>query len=796
MSVRRLLHDGWSVRGGGHDVPARVPGCVHLDLLAAGRIPDPYEGDNETGLGWIGRTGWEYTTSFDWDDDGSHFVDLECDGLDTVATVTLNGAEVGRTQNMHRRYRFGVRHLLRPGSNELSVRFEPVYDYTERMRQLLGARPAAYGEPFNLVRKMACNFGWDWGPTLVTAGIWRPIGLRSWSIARLLDVRPTATASGRVEAVVTLDNPGTTGLTLTASVAGSHGEVSVAPGQSQATIELQADQPDLWWPRGFGAQTRYPLMVSLLDSNGGELDRWEESVGFRDVAIDSTPDGDGTPYTVVVNGVPVFVRGVNWIPDDCFPSRITRSRLEQRLRQACDANVNFLRVWGGGLYESEEFYDVADELGLLVGQDFLFSCAAYPEEEPIASEVEAEARDNIARLARHPSLALWTGNNECLWGHEDWGWQSELGDRTWGAGYYLGILPLLMAELDPARPYWPGSPYSGSGRHPNHYHPNNPDHGSCHIWDVWNELDYTHYRTYTPRFVAEFGFQGPPSFATLGRGEHQKAEDGARKLQRALDRHFPPPKDRDDWHFYTQLNQARAISLGVRHFRSQMPRCMGAIVWQLNDCWPVTSWSAIDGEGHLKPMWYALRAAFADRLLSIEPADPAARPGTPLRLVAVNDSPQAWRAMATVSRLGLDGRPLAKATVEIDVPRRSRETFDLPPELSTPDDPAAELTVASVEDHRSFWFFTEDREIAYPTASLTADVSTLDGEIRVTVHARTILRDLTLFPDRLDPAATVDQAMVTLLPGESATFTVRTALPLRPQDLTSRPVLRCVNDSN
>jgi len=790
--MRRALHDGWTVRGGDHEIPAAVPGCVHLDLLAAGLIPDPYEGDNETTLGWIGRTDWVYETSFEWADDGSHFVDLECDGLDTVATIELNGSEVARTQNMHRRYRFPVRHLLVPGTNRLQVRFDSVYDYTERMRQELGPRPNAYGEPFNFVRKMACNFGWDWGPTLVTAGIWRPIGLRAWSAARLLDVRPLAGADGTVRVHVSLDNPGNRPLRLEAAVAGAEDDVTLQPGQSAATIELHADGAELWWPRGYGAQPLYELSVSIVDSDTGraELDRWRGRIGFRDISLDTAPDADGTPYTVVVNDVPIWVRGVNWIPDDCFPSRITRSRLEQRLRQACDANVNYLRIWGGGIYESHDFYDIADELGLLVGQDFLFACAAYAEEEPMASEVEAEARDNVTRLARHPSLVLWTGNNECLWGHEDWGWKEQLGERTWGAGFYLGILPLLMVELDTSRPYWPGSPHSGSvGRHPNQ-----PEHGNCHIWDVWNTHDYTHYRTYAPRFVGEFGFQGPPTFSTLERGEHQKAENGELKLRRALDAHMPTPGDRDDWHFYTQLNQARAISLGVRHFRAQSPRCMGAIVWQLNDCWPVTSWSAIDGEGRLKPMWYALRSAFVDRLLTIEPGPDC------LKLVAVNDSGHPWRTLATVSRLGLDGRPLAKATVAIDVAERLCDSFDLPPELSIPDDPASELVVASLYpgDGRAFWFFAEDRDISYPEASFTTDLSGGDGEIRVTVHARSILRDLTLFPDRLDPAATVDQALVTLLPGESVTFTVRTALAPDPPvvaALTSRPVLRCVNDS-
>ena len=776
MSVYRRLDQGWTVSAPSRPpIAAQVPGCVHLDLLAAGLIPDPYLGDNETRLGWIGRTDWVYETTFDWADDGHECVDLECDGLDTIATVTLNGTHVADTFNMHRRYRFPVRLLLRRGSNHLSITFQSVYRYTEEMEKLVGPRPASYDEPFNLVRKMACNFGWDWGPTLVTAGIWRPIGLRSWSVSRFAQVRPLATVSdgaGVIDVHVTLAGPADGDLRLKANDA----EITVASGGTEAVVRVEVPNPRLWWPRGHGGQPLYDLAVSLC-AGPQELDTWSGRVGFRTVRLDTTPDEHGTPYTVIVNDKPVFVRGVNWIPDDCFPARITRSRLEQRLTQACQANVNYLRVWGGGLYESEDFYAVADELGLMVGQDFLFSCAAYPEEEPLASEVEAEARDNVARLTAHPSLVVWTGNNECLWGHADWGWPQQLGGRTWGAGYYFGILPRVVAELDPDRPYWPGSPYSAAADR----HPNRPEHGNTHIWDVWNTHDYTHYRSYTPRFVAEFGFQAPPTFTTLTKGEHQKAADGEVKLGRAMFR-LPPPRDREDWLYYTQLIQARAITTAVTHFRSLMPVCMGTIVWQLNDCWPVTSWSAVDGEGRPKPMWYALRDAYASRLLTVQPGP---------RLVAVNDSPEQWRAEVPVSRVSLDGRPLAKAAVTVDAAPGSVWSQALAPEVSTPDDPRAELIVAG----GAMWFFMEDCDIAYPRATWAAEVELVPAGYRVTIRAHTILRDLTLFPDRLDPAATADRALVTLLPGESAAFTVHTAERLDPIALSSWPVLRCLNDT-
>jgi beta-mannosidase len=539
--------------------------------------------------------------------------------------------------------------------------------------------------------------------------------------------------------------------------------------------------------------------VTLHAADARPLDSWRRRIGFRSVRLDTTPDAHGTPFTVVVNDTPIFVRGVNWIPDDALPTRVTRARYAERLDQAVQANVNFVRVWGGGRYESDDFYDLADELGLLVGQDFLFACAAYPEEEPIAGEVAAEAAEQIVRLAAHPSLVLWTGNNENIWGFHDWDWQEPLAGRSWGAGYYFEVLPQLVARLDPTRPYWPGSPWSGSPDR----HPNDPAHGTTHIWDVWNTDDYVKYREYVPRFVAEFGYQAPPAYATLrralrddplapdspGMAHHQKAIDGDAKLRRGLEAHLPPPRDFDDWHYLTQVNQARAITLGVEHFRSHRGVCMGTLVWQLNDCWPVTSWSAIDGDGRRKPLWYALRRAYADRLLTIQPRDGG------LALVAVNDGGSPWRTSVTVTRSTLLGEPGAKTAYELDVPAGAALTLPLPPEVARPADARRELLVAEAGAgaDRALWFFAEDRDIPWPRAAYDATVEPVDGGVRVRIIARTILRDLVLYPDRLDPAAEVDDALVTLLPGEAFAFTVRSARTLDPAALTSRPVLRAVN---
>jgi beta-mannosidase len=316
-----------------------------------------------------------------------------------------------------------------------------------------------------------------------------------------------------------------------------------------------------------------------------------------------------------------------------------------------------------------------------------------------------------------------------------------------------------------------------------------------HIWDVWNQIDYTHYRDRKPRFVAEYGFQAPPVFATLRRSisdaelapdspgmrHHQKAADGDLKLQRALDAHLPPPRDFDDWHYLTQLNQARAIRLGIEHFRSLRPYCMGSIVWQLNDCWPVTSWSAIDGDGRRKPLWYALRDAYADRILTIQPGG---------RLIAINDTDQPWSGQAEITAYALDGTGLATAKLEIEVASGAVRSLDIPAEVTT----VGGIVRARLGEAVAWWFPAEDNEIDYPPARFTTVVEQVPTGYRVTVTAGTILRDLTLFPDRLDPSAEVDDAMITLLPGESTRFLVTTSATLDAAALTTAPVLRCVND--
>ncbi|BDD75770.1 glycoside hydrolase family 2 protein [Streptomyces anthocyanicus] len=787
------LAEGWSLRHSDDLLPAQVPGCVHTDLLTAGLIPDPFLGVNESDVAWVGQRAWTYVrdlpaTCTDTATAAPEHerTDLVFDGLDTAATITLDGRELGRTRNMHRRHRFDVtgRHGL------LEVDFASAYDEAASVRALTGERPNVYPEPFQYIRKMACGFGWDWGPTLVTAGIWRPVRLERWSTARLAGVRPLVTVhggTGRVELRVEVERTaqGTTRpLAVRATVGNGLAEARGAVEGTHAVLTLQVPDADLWWPRGYGDQPLYDLELALVEEAagpGGEersLDTWHRRIGFRTVEVDRSADSHGTGFTLVVNGERVFARGVNWIPDDVFPSRITPERYRTRLRQTADAGVDLVRIWGGGIYEDDAFYDACDELGLMVWQDFLFACAAYPEEQPLRGEVEAEARDNVVRLMPHPSLVLWNGNNENLWGFRDWDWEPELRGDSWGGGYYLDLLPRIVAELDPTRPYTAGSPWSGSWDH----HPNDPAHGTYHSWEVWNRRDYAEYRDSVPRFVSEFGWQAPPAMATLRRalpGErlapdspgmlhHQKAEDGNGKLNRGVERHFALPEgDFDRWHYLTQVVQARAIATGIEHWRSHWPVCAGTVVWQINDCWPVSSWSAIDGDGRLKPLYHELRRVYADRLLTVQPGDGH---GGPPVLAVVNQSAEPWQARVTLRRLRADGTEAAGRAIDVTVPARSVHRRTVPQELAPAPRSAKEFLVADSEDLRSVHFCVTDRDFAYPVphydVAVESPVGSGTGNVEVVVTAHTLVRDLLLQADRLGPDAVCDTGLRTLLPGE------------------------------
>ena len=621
-------------------LPAQVPGGVHTDLLAASRIPDPFVADYEKRVQWVAENDWEYRRTFAVDREllSEDRVFLVCDGVDTLAEVTLNGQLLGKTHNMFRQYRWDVKPLLREGENELAILFRsPVAYITPRQaeRPLRGVSQGIPGAPY--IRKAPCQFGWDWGPQLPPIGIWKDVRLEGRRVARLDDVHLRQHHEGggvTIEATVTVERWGDAPLTATVRVTDPDGGVLEAGADvtdDQQTVRVPIAQPQLWWPNGYGDQPLYRVDVFLLVEDK-MLDQRTYQMGLRTIELRQEEDEWGRSFTFVVNGVPIFAKGSNWIPADSFPTRISDERLEHLIRSAADAHQNMLRVWGGGFYEEERFYDLCDQYGILVWQDFIFSCAVYPDDEAFFDNVRVEAVENIRRLRHRASLALWCGNNEMEWGWVEWGWSNLPDAGRLGDAYdrmFHHVLPEIVAAEDPDTPYWPSSPSSDTP----FVNPNGVRVGDTHNWEVWHgNRPFQAYREHNSRFVSEFGFQSLPALDTIrtyaDKSEwnmtsyimehHQRNEVGNSKIITYMTDHFRLPKDFQSLVYLTQVLQAEAVRTGVEYWRRNRCCTSGTLYWQLNDCWPVASWASVDYYGRWKALHYAARRFYAPLLLSAE----------------------------------------------------------------------------------------------------------------------------------------------------------------------------------
>ncbi len=623
------LNGPWQFRqrGSAEFHAAHVPGCVHTDLHRNGLISDPFWGSNELDLQWIEEADWEYSSTFDVPDSllAHEQVELVADGLDTLATITLNGQEIARTENMFVGYRFPVREWLQPGRNTLTVHFANPMDYI-RARLKLHSYPE-WNDPVggsSNIRKEPCSFGWDWGPRFATCGIYKSIALHGWDTNRISHVRVKQhhdAGSVLVTIEPQLARPNPDARVRCRLSLGEH----VITASGSGLVELRVEQPQLWWPNGLGAQPLYDLEVELLDDER-VLDQWRQRTGLRTVVLDRHSDEWGESFQFVVNGVPVFAKGANWIPAHSFVSELTRADYANLLTAAAEANMNMLRVWGGGIYELDEFYDLCDELGLMVWQDFMFACSLYPGDEPFLSLVEQEAAYQVPRLANRACLALWCGNNELEQKPQD-----ILSTPERKAAYekvFYDILPTAVSRYDGVTPYWPSSPHNPQGYEHGH---NNESGGDSHFWDVWHaRYPVKRYEEMKFRFCSEFGMQSyssPVVAATFcphdemnvfgpAMENHQKNAAGNLIIADYVSRLYRYAKDYPSLAYLSQLNQAYCMRVGIEHFRRSMPRTMGALYWQLNDCWPVFSWSSLEFGGRWKALHYEARRFFAPALVS------------------------------------------------------------------------------------------------------------------------------------------------------------------------------------
>ncbi|MCK5146900.1 glycoside hydrolase family 2 protein [bacterium] len=632
---RRVLSDNWSVHAAGDTInhAASIPGNIHLDLLAVGVIDDPFIGENETTVQWISEKDWIYECTFDISgkDKAHDQVKLRFEGLDTYALVTLNDFLILQADNMFRTWSAEVKELLRVGPNHLRIHFRS----SEKEDSIRAHRYAVrLPDDRAFSRKAPYQSGWDWGPRLITCGVWRPVILEAWDGPKFEEMQIIQQSISEEKAELkfkfTLNSSILTEAQI--SLAIEDGDdlmqktLSLAKGENIVEFDVKINQPRLWWTHDQGHQDLYTFCAALKTDNGVK-DCIEKRIGLRNVEIVQTVDSTGSSFEFQLNGRPVFMKGANYIPQDNFLPRVSADQYHQLISSARAANMNMLRVWGGGVYESDLFYDLCDEQGLLIWQDFMFACTMYPGDDAFISNVEHEAIDNIKRLRHHPCVALWCGNNEVDEAFHNWGWQNSLKwskkhiAEVWSAydTLFHSVLPGAVEDLHPGAFYWPSSPKIGWG------HTQAFLEGDAHYWGVWwGRMPFEMYDDKVGRFMTEYGFQGMPSiqtilaFATSEEQKlgspvmraHQKHPFGDENISEYMARDFRVPAKFEDYVYVSQCLQAYGMGRALEAHRRNKPYCMGTLYWQLNDCWPVTSWSSLDYYGRWKALHYEARRQF------------------------------------------------------------------------------------------------------------------------------------------------------------------------------------------
>jgi beta-mannosidase len=645
---------------------AVVPGCVHTDLLRNGVIKDPFYVTNEHDLQWIDKVDWEYESTFDVEEDllGSSRLELVFDGLDTYADVYVNGSHVLSADNMFRSWKADVLHVVKAKGNTLSVRFRsPVREDLPKIEKLGYNLPASndqselggLGEQKISIfaRKAPYHYGWDWGPRFVTSGIWREVRLEGWSGCKITDVyiqqnQVTAAAASLTASVeIEAEHAWSGKMKLSTEGLSWEQQVTLEPGNNVILMPLIITDPKLWWSRGLGEAHLYTFKAELLQEESVVASR-SVRTGLRSIRLVRDRDAKGATFYFELNGVAVFAKGANHIPNDSFITDVTDERYRHEIVTAVESNMNMLRVWGGGIYEQSVFYELCDEYGILVWQDFMFACSMYPGDEAFLNNVRLEAEENVKRLRNHPSIVLWCGNNEIdsAWAQYDeeggWGWKknytAEQRAVIWQdyEKVFHRILPDAVEALAPGTDYWPSSPLiSLSGDIKQHAHPLSAE-GDIHYWGVWHAVEpFENYNVKVGRFMSEYGFQSFPEYDTVMTfaqeqdlaldskvmRAHQKNGDGNRLIKEYMDIYMSEPKDFPSFLYMSQVLQAEAMKMAIEAHRRNMPYCMGTLYWQMNDCWPVASWAGMDYYGKWKAMQFYAKRSFADTMISFDRTD-------------------------------------------------------------------------------------------------------------------------------------------------------------------------------
>ncbi|MFI3294720.1 MAG: glycoside hydrolase family 2 protein [Rikenellaceae bacterium] len=785
----QTISKDWNFRQVGQSewLPATVPGVVHTDLLDNKKIEEPFGGTAEPRLQWIEHETWEYQTTFTPTAEvlAAEVKELVFEGLDTYSDVYLNDSLVLSSDNMFREWRLDVASLLKGGENSLRVVFHPAYDVAEPMAEAWPVKLPAdndKGDPWQtsvFTRKAPYSFGWDWGPRFATVGIWKPVMIQAYNTARIehtqyiqksqssevatFDAHLSLSASKADTLMVTIvDDKG--------AVYGST-QVAVAKGSdNKLTIPFEIKNPKLWWPNGAGEPNLYALsaVVSSLDEKV-KYDQKDENIGVRTIRVVQEPDsvGEGVSFYFEVNGVPIFAKGANYIPHDNFLPRVTDERYKDVIDVTRESNMNMLRVWGGGIYESDEFYDLCDKNGIMVWQDFIFGCSLYPWNEEFFESIRLEAKDNIRRLRNHPSLAIWCGNNEITelwyhWGYQDvYKWTQDEQDMIYKGmrDLFYGLLPEVLSSEDTTRYYHPSSPTYGRGN------PQSQIEGDVHYWGVFHDEEpFSVYKDKPGRFSNEYGFQSLACYDTYreyfapedielyseAMVIHQKNPKGYRVIEEYMIRDLPLLKDDFRRYVYlTQLLQAEGIKIAMEGHRGKRPWTMGSLYWQLNDCWPVASWSSIDSEMRWKALQFYARRSFAPTLLSFEAIDSSSM--TKLRVL--NDRQEAVDFKGSLKLMDFSGKVLYTKDLVATAPNNQNIEllYQTQEELltladGTKMDPTQVILVAegvgAGESMRSIFYFVPFKDLDLPNPEYTVDYLEKDGKIVAKITADNLLKSV------------------------------------------------------
>ena len=753
-------------------IEAHVPGIVYLDLLNNDLIPDPFIGENEKSVQWVSKQDWIYRLIFSLDKEIINKTNkcLRFEGIDTFSDILLNNTQIMATNNMFHPWEVDVSKILLPKNNELIVKLksplETAKPIMEKLPYKLPADNDKAGGVSPFIRKAPYHFGWDWGPSLVNMGIWKNVEILGWDSFRstyitinqkycdsdlaLLETEIHIDSNEELNGLIRIDEE--------RSLTAEKFEINLKPGLNIIHHEFNVFSPELWWPNGYGLQPLYNFHISI--EINGSIIKIEKQVGIRSIIINTSSDEEGEKFEINVNGKPIFAKGANWIPADSFQTRVSKHNYNELLSDAINANFNTIRVWGGGIYESNEFYELCDEKGILVWQDFMFACSMYPADKDFLESVKKEVTYQIKRLKHHASIALWCGNNEIGVAWHNWGWKEKLPIKVWEKDYnelFHKLIPNIIEKNDSYRFYWPTSPgftidLPSEGQ--------KYISGDNHYWGVWHLGDeFDAFKENIGRFMSEYGMQSFPNIETIKMfcpqnefdktsksiTSHQKASLGNKNLEKYLDMYYPEAKDFESFVTLSQIMQSYALKTAIETHRSSMPKCMGTLYWQLNDCWPGISWSTLDYYGNWKASHYQVKRSFEPLILT------AIEQNDEIVFYAINDNDIIHSLILIIKTFSFEGKIFNEQKINIDAlnyganqisvmnKQNILNNIDLSSsflrlELMTDDN------CISKKDH----FFTEPKNLLLEKPSFNFNYKINNSKIHVQINANTFLYKLHL----------------------------------------------------